>query len=201
MDQVLSESAGDATARLVERMSFQATACERLGSPLYAHLLRCVATDLEEGGPSREILGGHESDPGGSALALRLMGAVNRLVLTGEEPALDRIYRDTERDEEAAWRAFRSVLKRHPDRLYSLVDRPVQTNEVVLAQPRGPASPDQRGWTLRCPAHRLPSCCRRYRTALAVAGGRSERRAQSELGPIPTTSPISQAGARPTRPS
>jgi hypothetical protein len=112
MDQVLSESAGDATARLVERMSFQATACERLGSPLYAHLLRCVATDLEEGGPSREILGGHESDPGGSALALRLMGAVNRLVLTGEELALDRIYRDAERDEEAATAPRR--MRSHP---------------------------------------------------------------------------------------
>ena len=111
-------------------MRFQARACESLGSRLYGHLLQCVATDLTEGGPSREILQGHESDAGGSALPLRLMGAVNRLVLDGEEPALDRIYRDAERDEEAAWQEFRSVLERHPDRLRALVDRPVQTNEV-----------------------------------------------------------------------
>lgn len=130
MNPVRSESAGDATANLVERMRFQARACESLGSPLYSHLLQCVATDLEEGGPSREILRGHEFDPGGSALALRLMGAVNRLVITGEEPGLDRIYRDAERDEKPAWTEFRSVLARHPDRLRRLVDRPVQTNEV-----------------------------------------------------------------------
>jgi hypothetical protein len=111
-------------------MLFQAKACKRLGSPLYGDLLQRVATDLEEEGPSWEILRGHEHDPGGSALALRLMGAVNRLVLAGEEPALDRIYHDPERDEAAAWQEFRSVLERNPDRLRRLVEHPVQTNEV-----------------------------------------------------------------------
>lgn len=130
MNPVRSESASDATAKLAEGIRLQARACESLGSPLYSHLLQRIAVDLEEGGPSREILQGHEFDAGGSALALRLMGAVNRLVITGEEPALDRIYRDAERKEEAAWTEFRSVLARHPDRLRRFVDRPVQTNEV-----------------------------------------------------------------------
>jgi hypothetical protein len=61
-----------------------------LGPPLYGNLLEHVAADVEDRGPSWEILQGHERDPSGSALALRLMGAVNRLVLAGEEPAPGR---------------------------------------------------------------------------------------------------------------
>lgn len=115
---------------LVERMLFQAKACEELDSPLYAGLLERVAADVEDGGPSWEVLRGHEDDPDGSALALRLMGAVNRLVLAGEEPGLERLYQDPDRDEEEAWREFRAVLERRSERLRTLVDRPVQTNEV-----------------------------------------------------------------------
>lgn len=114
---------------LAERMRLQAPACKMLGSPLYAHLLERVAVDLEDGGPSLEILRGHENDPEGSALALRLLGAVNRLVLVGEEPELGRIYLDPGRTEET-WQEFRSVLARNAERLRDLVERPVQTNEV-----------------------------------------------------------------------
>ncbi|MGC1851037.1 MAG: DUF2332 domain-containing protein [Solirubrobacterales bacterium] len=121
---------GDAGSVLAERMLFQAKACRRLGSPLYSELLEHVAVDLEEGGPSWEILQGHEHDPRGSALALRLMGAVNRLVLGGEEPGLERIYRDPNGDRVEAWREFHALLEREPERLRDLVNRPVQTNEV-----------------------------------------------------------------------
>lgn len=116
--------------RLAEQMRFQAPACEMLGSPLYAGLLERVALDIDGEGPSRRVLQGHEDDPEGSALALRLLGAVNRLVLAGEEPALAGIYRDPDRDEDEAWREFRAVLERNQDRLRELVERPVQTNEV-----------------------------------------------------------------------
>ncbi|HET9185054.1 MAG TPA: DUF2332 domain-containing protein, partial [Solirubrobacterales bacterium] len=120
----------DARAVLAGRMRFQAPACELLGSSLYADLLERVAVDLEGGGPSWEVLRGHEGDPGGSALALRLLGAVNRLVLGGEEPALGRVYQDPGRDPGEAWREFRAVLERNVERLRGLVERPVQTNEV-----------------------------------------------------------------------
>jgi hypothetical protein len=36
------------------------------------------------------VLSGHEDDPGASALALRLMGAVHRIVLRGDAPELAR---------------------------------------------------------------------------------------------------------------
>lgn len=111
-------------------LRFQAEACARLGSPLYAGLLRQVTADVEARGPSWAILRDQEGDPFSSALALRLMGAVNRLVLRGEEPALADLYRDPERDEAATWREFAAVLERNTQRLWTLVKRPVQTNEI-----------------------------------------------------------------------
>jgi hypothetical protein len=111
-------------------MRFQAPACEMLGSPLYAGLLERVAVDVEAGGPSLGVLRGHEDDPEGSALALRLLGAVNRLVLAGEEAALGRLYERADRDDEETWREFRAALERNEERLRELVERPVQTNEV-----------------------------------------------------------------------
>lgn len=66
-----------------EMLRFQAVWCERLGSPLYARLLARAATDAEEGGPVARVLGPRAGDAKESALPIRLMGAVNRLVLEG----------------------------------------------------------------------------------------------------------------------
>ncbi|MGH2805168.1 MAG: DUF2332 family protein, partial [Thermoleophilaceae bacterium] len=103
---------------LALRLRSQAEACARLGSPLYARLLAKAAGEVIEGEAVFAVLRGHEDDPGPSALALRLMGAVHRLVLLGEAPPL------------TGWPAFRDTLERHADELRLLVERPVQTNEV-----------------------------------------------------------------------
>jgi hypothetical protein len=116
--------------RLAERLRFQAEACRKLGSPLYAGLLGRAAADVEVHGPTWEVLRGDEHDPGPSALALRLMGAVNRLVLQGDEPALAAVYNETDHDESVAWQTFRLVLERNVESLRRLVELPVQTNEV-----------------------------------------------------------------------
>jgi hypothetical protein len=100
-------------------LRWQAEECRRLGSPLYGELLERGAADVQAGGPTWEVLRGQQDEPTYSALALRLMGAVNRLVLAGEE-----------RQAFAGWGAFRDVLARRPDELRELVDLPVQTNEV-----------------------------------------------------------------------
>lgn len=125
-----SSRRGDGSESLSGNVRFQAKACKLLGSPLYALLLSHAATDVEEKGPTWDVLRGHERDPRASALALRLMGAVNRLVLNGEEPTLAKIYRDPQRDETLTWREFKTVLERNASRLKVLVNRPVQTNEV-----------------------------------------------------------------------
>jgi hypothetical protein len=71
---------------------WQAEACERLGSPMYANILSRIAQDAEQNGVSVQLLAGHEDDPGPSALALRLVGSVHRLVLEGRAGALAGYY-------------------------------------------------------------------------------------------------------------
>ena len=106
-----------------------------MGSPLYAFLLEHVADDVLEGGPSADVLAGHENDPGPSALALRLMAVVHRLVLEGRAPELATFYPSVGGTAEldASWPALRDVLGEHRGELRGLLDQPPQTNEVGRA--------------------------------------------------------------------
>jgi len=113
-----------------EWLRFQARACDYLGSDLYAVLLTRAAEDVEAHGPAWEVLRGHEADPPASVPVLRLMGAVNRLVLAGREPALARAYETPGVEPAAAWDAFSAVLSDNREELRELIDLPVQTNEV-----------------------------------------------------------------------
>lgn len=124
-DAVVTESAETAIAG---QLRWQAEMCGKIGSPLYAGLLERAAVDVESGGPVGEPLRGHENDPQLSVLGLRLMGAVNRLVLTGREPALADAYADG--DPASAWEVLRDVVSRNGAELHNLVELPVQTNEV-----------------------------------------------------------------------
>lgn len=119
-------------ATVARRLRRQASACRTLGSPLYSYLLGRSAADTEAGGPAWDVLSGHESDPPGSALALRLMGAVHRLVLEDRAPGLARYYPSVGGvgATEEAWPDFRTVLEEHREELRRLVVHPVQTNEV-----------------------------------------------------------------------
>lgn len=120
-----------AAAVLAKQLRFQSRGCASLGSGLYAGLLSRAAEDIEVGGPTWQVLRGHEGDPGSSAPALRLMGAVNRLVLQGCLPELAVRYADWEADPAAAWPTFREALAANADALRPLLDLPVQTNEVA----------------------------------------------------------------------
>lgn len=119
----------------VEAFRTQAQACAELGSPMYAALLTRAANDLEAGGVTRDVLAGHEDDPGPSALALRLAGSVHRLVLRGRAPELARYYPSVggtwEPDE--GWAAFERLLRNRPDAVRAWLDSPPQTNEVGRA--------------------------------------------------------------------
>lgn len=115
---------GTAEDAIAGQLRWQAEMCGKIGSPLYADLLERAAEDVEAGGPVVEPLRGHEDDPQLSVLGLRLMGAVNRLVLAGREPVL------ADGDPARAWEALRDVISRNGTELHDLVDLPVQTNEV-----------------------------------------------------------------------
>jgi hypothetical protein len=120
---------------MVRRLRWQAAACRDMGSPLYASLLDHVADDVLGGGPCADVLAGHEEDPGPSALALRLMGAVHRLVLERRAPQLAKFYPSVggTADDEGSWPAFRNLVSEQRDDLRRLLDRPPQTNEVGRA--------------------------------------------------------------------
>jgi len=113
-------------------LRFQAATCRGAGSTLYGSLLERAAADHASGGPVAAVLAGHEADPLGSALPLRFLGAVHRLVLQGRLPGLAPYYPSVGGDAGAgdAWPAFRDALATHTEELRFLLPQPVQTNEV-----------------------------------------------------------------------
>jgi hypothetical protein len=121
-----------ASNEIVLALRLQAQGCRELGSPFYASLLERAADDLEAHGPAQPVLDGFEGESGWSALALRFMGAVHRLVLTGRLPDLAGHYPSAggDGDAEAAWPLFRAALAAHRDEIRVLVAGPCQTNEV-----------------------------------------------------------------------
>jgi hypothetical protein len=128
-----AESPEERTARILRT---QAMHCERLGSSLYAGLLRQSAEDLLAGGPTAGVLHGHLADPGRSALPLRMLGGVHALVLTGRAADLAAFYpsaggtADPGPGARLAWRALRVVLETHRAEIRRWLPHPPQTNEV-----------------------------------------------------------------------
>jgi hypothetical protein len=120
---------------LREAFATQAAACRALGSPMYGDLLDRAVADLEVGGPLAEVLRDHEDDPGPSALALRLLGSVHRLVLERRAGALAAYYPSVGGgwEPEAGWTAFRELLAEQPEAVREWLDRAPQTNEVGRA--------------------------------------------------------------------
>lgn len=121
----------NAISQMSSRLLQQAKWCRDLGSPLYADLLESAAIDVEEGGPAWDVLVPFIDDPAGSAIALRLMGAVHRLVLEGRAPGLGSHYPSVGGTPgRAAPHRFRETLQQHRDGLEQMISQPVQTNEV-----------------------------------------------------------------------
>jgi hypothetical protein len=123
-------------ADIARDFRWQADWCGRLGSPLYRKLLEHAAGEIQRGGPTAALLddpatAAPERDgalPG--ARALRLMGAVHRLVLEGEAPGLARHYPSTGgRPGDGVDAAFSKVVEERRADLAVLMQRPVQTNE------------------------------------------------------------------------
>ena len=118
--------------RVVEALRQQAEACGQLGSPMYAGLLARLAEDVEDEGPTSRVLAGHEDDSGPSALGLRLLGSVHRLVLERRAGALAAYYPSVGGtwEPEDGGQAVLDLLEREPEAVREWLDRPPQTNEV-----------------------------------------------------------------------
>ena len=73
---------------LDDLIRYQRDECGRMGSALYALVLDGVLGDLAAGGACAAILGPRAGDNVNTALQLRFLGSVHRLVLEGRAPAL-----------------------------------------------------------------------------------------------------------------
>ena len=122
----------------------QARACAELGSPMYAGILTRMSEDLLSGGVVADVLAcdeadallaAYEKDLPSSAVALRLMGSVHRLVLEGRAPGLARFFPSAggRADVEGAWPATVAVLEEHRDELRAGLAQAPQTNEIGRA--------------------------------------------------------------------
>jgi hypothetical protein len=124
--------------RVAAMIDRQAAACAELHSPLYAALLGRVAQDVRTGGPCADAVTGYEDAPGRAAIALRLLGGVHALALTGRAPDLAAYYPTTEgsfdpRRPDACWPAFRAAVATEMAWVRDWMTRPPQTNEVGRA--------------------------------------------------------------------
>ncbi|MET7282946.1 DUF2332 domain-containing protein [Kribbella sp. NPDC005582] len=117
---------------VVAGLQRQAVECEELGSPMYAELLRRIVDDYELGGASTGVLGSYEGHQFEESIALPLLGAVHRLVLSGEAPELASFYPSVGGvwDPVLGWEAFEQVLQSRAAELRAGLLQPPQTNEV-----------------------------------------------------------------------
>ena len=117
--------------RVIDVVAFQAAACTESSSPLYGRVLDAVVDDLRAGGATGRVLGGRGEDPFGSALALRFLGAVHRIVLEGRAPDLAAQYPSAGGRERADLEAtFLATVEEHESEIATLIEDGVQTNEV-----------------------------------------------------------------------
>ena len=115
---------------LLERVRLQAGYCRGAGSLLTAAVLDAAADDLAAGGPVADLLRPLADDPSGSVPALRLAGALHRLVLERRAPELALHYPTVGGTPGDVGPVVIRTVREHLAELQELVQRPVQTNEV-----------------------------------------------------------------------
>jgi hypothetical protein len=121
---------------LAEAFAWQATHCDRLGSPLYGDLLRRASNDIGSGGPVAQVFPDQQDVRVGDVVALRLLGGIHALVLNGMLPELAMFYPSVggaATDPDARWLAFRAAVDTHREVLRPWLERAPQTNEVGRA--------------------------------------------------------------------
>lgn len=116
---------------------------------VYGYAIRAMADDWEAGGPARQVFAGYEDAPNGSAVQLRLLGGVFRLVLTGRAPQLVPFYPCLGGTANPAdvWPVLRAVLDEHTEELNGALEIPPQTNEVGRSAALLAGLFDVVGWT------------------------------------------------------
>ena len=121
---------------LTQALKMQSTVCERMGSPFSGFLLNAAADDIANDGPTRGAMArwadAYTRDLITDAVALRLLGALHDLALSGEDGELTKAYpaSDARGDAAGAWSAAVNAMATHAERLDRFIDHEPQTNEV-----------------------------------------------------------------------
>lgn len=116
---------------MIEALRLQAASCSSLGSPFYAHVIDGLAADYERRGVVWRLLASRPERPVHDALPLRLLGALHRIVLRGDAPALAARYPSAGGDGAAVAIAdVLTTLEAHEAEIAGELGRTVQTNEV-----------------------------------------------------------------------
>jgi hypothetical protein len=117
---------------LAEAFRRQAGYCDALGSPLWAHMMRHAARDIDDGGPVGRILADWDGDLKSGALALRFFGGVHYLALSGKAPLLaSRLPSTGGRPGDEAWPVIAAAVEANVPLLRRAIASPPQTNEVA----------------------------------------------------------------------
>ncbi|MGB6058607.1 MAG: DUF2332 domain-containing protein [Microthrixaceae bacterium] len=116
------------------RFQTQGSACEGLGSHLYARLMEIIADDIRSGGPSWDVISDFSGLRYGQMGPLRLVGGAHRLAVSGEAPEWAALMPscggEPPAEIERLRQAWLGLVDAHPDALRSAMGREVQTNEV-----------------------------------------------------------------------
>ncbi len=116
----------------------QARACDMLGSPFTAQMLRSIPDCLSAEHPlGRKTLNWPGNmGPGGASVPLRLAGGFHALVRLGRVPDLARLYPpNATPDARKLTVALSDVMTRESDFLLEWLESPPQTNEVSRSAP------------------------------------------------------------------
>ncbi len=130
-------ASGDPREQLLANLALQVAGCREMGSPFYAGLLERMIADVELGGPVWALLAAHAHAPFEDAYALRILGGLHKLVLSGQSAELATRYPSVggDGDVDAAWPFVRALVNDPPPMLLEALTRPPQTNEVGRSIP------------------------------------------------------------------
>ena len=127
-----------ADKHIISAFRVQAEACEKLGSPLTAALLRGAMDDFMANGPVAHLLRGWAGDPLDENLPLRLAGFFHDQALAGLAPELARFYETcgggfAPSDADVLWQAAKSCLAAQDAAARRFLRNAPQTNEAGRA--------------------------------------------------------------------
>lgn len=121
------------TQSLLDAFLIQVKGCGYFGSPLSSAMIAAMRDDIAKGGVFAELAAPWRGESvqalSNHAVAVRFLGALHHLVLTGAEPALAAVYPPAV-DVAAASALVPDVGRRQFDAIARFVQSPPQTNEV-----------------------------------------------------------------------